>query len=77
MPKKKPSKKNDQPELLLDAASVAPAAIDDAQKAEESPATADLPAAESSPATAPANDPSPKRQPGEKVQDDEAPLAFA
>ncbi|MEO6742392.1 MAG: DNA topoisomerase, partial [Chthoniobacteraceae bacterium] len=77
MPKKTPSKKNDQPELPLDSAPAAPAGNDNATKAEESPAAPPVPAADSSPVTAPTDDPAPKRQPGEKVQNEQAPLAQA
>lgn len=85
MAKKKPSKKpNDQAELPLDAASAAPAPEDRGQKAENrevssvpAPAAtgtaATQPSALSSQLSAPAE--APRRTKGEKVQDEQAPLA--
>ena len=77
MPKKKPSKKNDQSELPLDATPTSPASAsaDGTHEADGSATAPAVPAADSSPVTAPADEPAPKRQPGEKVQDEQAPLA--
>ena len=72
---KKTSKNNDQPELSLDAVPVVPAVNDDSQKAGEIPEEADLSAGDNSPDAALAEEPAPRRPPGEKVQDEQAPLA--
>ena len=76
MAKKKPSKKNDQPELPLDAAPEAPAPDVRGQKSEDSPKAAQLSTFNIQPSTEPAPD-APKRKKGEKVQDEQAPLAIS
>ncbi|MCW5549040.1 MAG: DNA topoisomerase, partial [Opitutaceae bacterium] len=92
MPKKKPAKKNDQPELPLGDAETAPSsklkAISDKLADEKRPAPVpDSSAAsvskaagldaDSLPLTAAAAEPPPKRPKGQKVQDEAAPLAKA
>ena len=67
--RKKPS--NDQPELPLEGAASAPAASD--QKADVSPEP--KPASATTPEVEKAAEPPPKRKKGEKVQDEQAPLA--
>ncbi|HEY0864560.1 MAG TPA: DNA gyrase/topoisomerase IV subunit A [Lacunisphaera sp.] len=85
MAKKKPSKKNDQPELPLDAAdSSQPSAVSNqpetkatkaADSSDKESGKSEL-KAESLPLTAaPASEPAPKRPKGQKVQDEQAPLA--
>src|SRR5262245_6881249 len=77
MAKKKSSKKSDQPELPLDAApTAAPAGDKDAgstAKSEVTSPNSDLRSSISD--SAPAESPPPPRKKGEKVQDDQAPLA--
>ncbi len=88
MAKKKPTKKNDQPELPLDAASETSSAAKKGQKAEptaegtpisDSSSVLVPPASTGAPADgdAPAEPPPPKRPKGQKVQDEQAPLALA
>lgn len=73
MAKKKPSKKNDQPELPLDApASDQPSAV--SNQSEPKPAKPEL-KPESLPLAAATEPPPPKRPKGQKVQDEQAPLA--
>src|SRR5688500_6992682 len=66
MPKKKPTKKNDQPELPLEAA-----------PAEVPPMAATNGAASDAPSHPEVAAMAPSRQPGEKVQDEQAPLAVS
>ena len=73
MPKKKPSKKNDQTELPLDAAPAIPSE-EGAPPPEPGAAPKSEPAASSLPPAA-SEAPPPKRKKGEKVQDEQAPLA--
>ena len=76
MAKKKPSKNKDQAELPLDAAATPAAPEDRGQKSEDSPKAAPIPNPQSAirneAADAP---PPPKRKKGQKVQDEQAPLA--
>jgi len=90
MAKKKPSKKNDQPELPLDAAPEAPAASQKPEtgnlKPEGSKPSAstgtDTPQvsgfrSQVSDGAAPPAESAPKRKKGEKVQDEQAPMAIS
>ena len=78
MPKKKPSKKSDQPELPLDAAAAVPGQRDIAQN----PKNDDVPISLNGNGEVAAEaqqkatiETAPRRKPGEKVQDEQAPLA--
>jgi topoisomerase-4 subunit A len=77
MAKKKPSKKSDQAELPLDVA--APAAPENKGQATEAKnpvaGGADAGASEPAGSAPPATEPSPKRPKGQKVQDEQSPLA--
>src|SRR6478735_6624940 len=75
MAKKKPAKKNDQAELPLDAAAAASDQQSAASSQPESKATKSELTAESLPLTAASEPPPPKRPKGQKVQDEQAPLA--
>ncbi len=77
MAKKKPAKKSDQPELLFDGADVTPAPDTHAPGANattQSPATPVSPVENPDSKTESADSLSPKRQKGEKVYNEEAPL---
>src|SRR6476659_9609609 len=73
MAKKKPSKKSDQAELPLDAAPAAASAKSTAP--EDSPKAAQPSTFTVQPSTSTDVPPPPKRKKGEKVQDEQAPLA--
>ncbi|MEO5739851.1 MAG: DNA gyrase subunit A, partial [Vicinamibacterales bacterium] len=79
MPKKKPSKKNDQPELPLEPIFAVPARGNNASNSEESSVLALSENGEHAPGVQPdaTSDAAPKRKPGEKVQDEQAPLAVS
>ncbi len=78
MPKKKPAKKTDQPELPLNAAAPAPAELGEVQNPNGASVPI-LPDENGTPATDVQTDAAaetaPKRKAGEKVQDEQAPLA--
>ncbi|HAB18990.1 MAG TPA: DNA gyrase/topoisomerase IV subunit A [Verrucomicrobiota bacterium] len=75
-PKKKPSPQNtDQAELPLGAGSASQPPKDKVEKTEDRPARTPASGADRSQVTTSTDEPTPKRQPGEKVQDEQAPLA--